>query len=90
MNYLYGKIEEDANFHLYSPERKAFREHLDKVIKALHDIEWVDSCDYSKGSENLSIMACITDTALLESAIKTAKVSISELQEIIARCELLT
>lgn len=59
MNYLYSKIEMDANFDRDTPERKAFGMLLDKVIKALHDIEWVDSADYGPGDENEAIIACL-------------------------------
>ena len=47
-DYLYHKVEEVAD-QLdgdRSPLRRAFAEHLHKVAKALHDIEWVDSGDY--------------------------------------------
>lgn len=38
---------------------KAFIKHLRKVSKALHDLEWVYSCDYSEGAEVDAIKACI-------------------------------
>ena len=41
MNYLYCKLENDADFKQTTPERKAFALHLVKVAKALHDIESV-------------------------------------------------
>lgn len=72
MNYLCWKIENDANFKTDTPERKAFAKHLKLVIKALHDIEWVDSCDYGPGDENEAIRACLSKTATLEAMIDEA------------------
>ena len=72
MNYLYSKIEYDAIFRIDTPERKAFAKHLQLVAKALHDIEWVDSSDYSNGKENEAIRACIGDGAVLVAAIEQA------------------
>ncbi len=59
MNYLYSRIEMDATFEQNTPLRKAFAKHLEMVCKALHDIEWVDSCDYGPGDENEAIRACL-------------------------------
>lgn len=65
MDYLYSRIESDANFELNTPERRAFKAHLEKVVKALHDIEWVDSGDYGQGEETEAILACLSDSAVL-------------------------
>lgn len=66
MNYLYLRIESDATFSTDTQERKAFADHLAKVAKALHDIEWVDSSDYSSGDENEAIRACLGDAIEIE------------------------
>jgi hypothetical protein len=58
MDYLYSKLEY-AQFRQDTPERKAFAQHLEKVAKALHDIEWVDSGDYGPGDENEALRACL-------------------------------
>ena len=58
MGYLYSKLEY-AEFDEDTPHRKAFAAHLKLVAKALHDIEWVDSCDYGPGDENAAIEACL-------------------------------
>lgn len=79
MNYLYSKIEYDANFECNTPERKAFAEHLQLVIKALHDIEWVDSGDYGKGDENEAIRACVGDISILEVTIENANKALERL-----------
>lgn len=70
MDYLYSRVEY-AEFEKNTPERVAFAEHLKKVAKALHDIEWVDSSDYGPGDENEAIMTCITKDELTESLLET-------------------
>jgi hypothetical protein len=72
MNYLYSKIEYDASFEENTPERIAFAAHLQKVVQALHDIEWVDSGDYGPGDENKAIRACLSSALELEAAIEQA------------------
>ena len=62
-DYFYHKLEQFAYDMSISPsevERKAFQELLFKVAKACHDIEWVDSGDYSAGDELESIKACFS------------------------------
>ena len=73
MNYLYSKLEYDAIFSTHTPERKAFKAHLAKVAKALHDIEWVDSCDKAPGDENAAIRACLQPDAVLFTLVEQAK-----------------
>lgn len=79
MNYLYSKLEHDATFDTSTPERRAFRAHLQKVAKALHDIEWVDSGDRGPGDENAAIRACLSDGAVLDAAIDRAREAHAEL-----------
>ena len=72
MNYLYSKLECDANFREDTPERRAFAKHLKLVAKALHDIEWVDSGDYGHGRDAEAIRACLSSGATLEAAVEAA------------------
>lgn len=61
-DYFYHKLEQFAYDMSISPsevERKAFQDLLFKVAKACHDIEWVDSGDYSEGDELEAIKACL-------------------------------
>jgi hypothetical protein len=70
--------------------RRAFKTHLQKVAKACHDIEWVDSCDYAPGDENEAIKACLgemTGFLILEEALGNAKKALAELQEAINEVE---
>jgi hypothetical protein len=87
MNYLYSKIEYEATFLQNTPERRAFAKHLHLVAKALHDIEWVDSGDYSKGGVPKAIRACLNDGAILAEAIDAAKEAYEELGAAIAKAE---
>jgi len=73
MNYLYSRISWEADFTKDTPERKAFGDHLDLVIKALHDIEWVDSGNYSPGDENEAIRACLAGGEKLRAAAEEAR-----------------
>lgn len=85
MNYLYARIENDANFRANTAERRAFSEHLARVAKALHDIEWVDSGDYGPGDESKAIRACIGDARVLEAAIAQAREAAKALSDEIER-----
>ena len=53
------QIERKAHYRGMTVLHKAFVAHLKKVSKALHDIEWVYSCDYGPGDEEPAIKACI-------------------------------
>ena len=86
MNYLYLKIE-DAGFSTYTARRRAFAEHLRLVAKALHDIEWVDSCDYGRGDEDAAIDACLASGAVLAQLITDGKKARDELDAEIARAK---
>lgn len=80
MNYLYSKLEYDATFSTNTAERRAFRQHLALVAKALRAIEWVDSGDSGPGDENAAIRACLAPGAVLEAAIERAHEAHRELQ----------
>ena len=71
MNYLYRRIEAEADFEENTPARRAFRLHLDKVTRALKEIEWVDSGDTMPGDENKAIFECLpVGQAVLLSMLK--------------------
>lgn len=76
MNYLYSTLEREATFLADTPLRKAFMKHLSDVKDALHDIEWVDSGDYSPGDEDKAIRACLNPGAPLASAIEEVNTAI--------------
>ena len=59
-DYAFAKVDEMAErlTNDRDPARVAFGVFLRKVAKAMHDIEWVDSCDYSPGDELAAIKEC--------------------------------
>ena len=81
MDYIYSRLEMDATFSEHTPERRAFAKHLQLVVKALHDIEWVDSSDYGPGGESEAIQACLREGAALEAAIEDAHAAEKTLRE---------
>lgn len=55
-NYICYKLSEIELEHTdTNPRRAAFAKLLKLVGEAMHDIEWVDSCDYGPGDENEAI-----------------------------------
>lgn len=59
-NYAYLRVEDfedELTESKESPQRMIFAKLLVLVAKAMHDIEWVDSCDYASGDENEAIDA---------------------------------
>lgn len=81
MDYLYARVE-DARFHTYSPERKAFRKHIFLVAKALKSIEWNDSGD-GDDDEVQNIMACISHADVLEAVLEDARRVQRELNKVL-------
>ncbi len=82
LDYSYRQVSEAADRirGAARPLHRAFAEHLDLVSKAMHDLEWVMSCDTSPGSEDDAIRACLPADAeihearkMLEAAIETAR-----------------
>jgi len=84
---VYRRLETDARFSTDTPQRKAFRTLLNKVIVALKDIEWVDSGDCGPGDENEAIEACLAPGATIEAALDEARKAVAELQAEIERLE---
>lgn len=88
-DYLCYKVADAANQLVKSkcPRRKSFGHHLRLVAEALHDIEWVDSCDLGEGDEIKNIMKCITPREVLYTSLEDAKKTVLELSLLIAQCE---
>lgn len=86
--YLYHRIEEASGRLIESrdPLRQAFGRHLFLVAQALHDIEWVDSCDYGTGDEMPAIEAVLgppTKALVIAEVIEDAKCVMARLQALI-------
>lgn len=79
LNYVYQHVENAAAEiadRADRPEHRAFAEHLRKVAKALHDLEWVWSCDYGRGDELDAIRGVISPADTLQQALKEAETAI--------------
>lgn len=56
--YVYSRIEQlehEISDQQKCARRAAFAKLMGLVGKAMHDIEWVDSCDYAPGDEHGAI-----------------------------------
>lgn len=90
-DYFYGRLE-DVALRLQcerDPLRKAFGSHLQKCAKALHDIEWVDSCDCSPGDEVKAIKAVLghdCHALVLSESRKQAEAALEQLKAALADC----
>src|SRR4051812_45284972 len=72
-DYAYKKFEEVAERLAAErdPLRVALGRHLKLVARALHDIEWVDSCDYGVGAEAEAIRAVLSASMSTPAARRT-------------------
>lgn len=90
-DYAYCKVEDFASklsAKGQSPLRRAFAKHLLLVAEAMHDIEWVDSGDFSPGSDVEPIQKCLRESATsmeIEVLIADAKEVIEQLHNLIER-----
>jgi hypothetical protein len=71
--------------HPDSPMHLAFAAHLELVAKAMHDVEWVDSCDYGRGDDVEAIRAVISPAAEVTAIAARAETIRAELESAIAR-----
>lgn len=92
-DYLYCKVD-DASCRLQAKKssaiRRAFGKHLDLVAKALHDIEWVDSCDFGPGDEEAAIRAVLGASAsaqILGEVTKEAREVAAELNGLLSKID---
>ena len=90
-DYAYSRIGQLADeIKPTSDLRRAFIKHLHLVAQACHDIEWVDSGDYSEGREDEAIRECLGKSAnalVLSECIEVAKKALSELQAAIKQAK---
>jgi len=61
----------------------AFAVHLKDVSKALHDLEWVYSCDYSDGDEVEALRKVVNKEMELEAATNNARIALKQLQDVL-------
>lgn len=83
-DYVYSRFQEVADRLCQErcPDRRALGRHLQIVAKAMHDIEWVDSCDYARGSDLPAIKEALKQRVTpLEVLIEDARQVMSQLEE---------
>ena len=64
MDYLTYRVDDvasDLQNKNNTPLQRAFGKHLEKVAKALHDVEWVWSGDYGTGDDEEAIKDVLGD-----------------------------
>jgi hypothetical protein len=87
LDYVFRRVDDAADMvedRATEPIHKAFAAHLRLVSKALHDLEWVWSCDYGRGDEVEAIRAVIHHDAELKAAIADAEIATEHLSASIA------
>ena len=88
LDYLYRRVNEVAaelRSRSHCAVHSAFATHLDKVAKALHDLEWVWSADYAVGDELDAMRAVISTEDEIGAAVARAEQAVSDLKEALAR-----
>lgn len=93
LDYAYQKVSmiiENLTRRTKRPLHKAFAKHLKLVETALHDIEWVLSCDYKNGDEDDAIRAVIKPQYELQCAIEEAMGAKKALEDILKRANEIT
>lgn len=65
----------------------AFAVHLKDVSKALHDLEWVFSGDYSDGDEVEAIRKVVNKEMELDAATKQAEIALLQLKNVLCKQE---
>jgi hypothetical protein len=91
-NYIYARFEETAGRLLESKEplRRALSRKVFQLSEAMRAIEWVDSCDSTKGDDRKLIEQFLGgDAAALElkEVVEGAKAHLSELTRAIETAE---
>ncbi len=90
-DYAYARVEEMAAKlkEQKDPLRIAFGRHLEAVAKAMHDVEWVDSCDYEKGDDVEAIERVVTPALQLDAATSEAEKTQERLEAALVRAMVL-
>ena len=88
-DYVCYKVADAANAlkNQACPYRQALGQHLVLVAEALHDIEWVDSCDKSPGDEIESIKKVVSPKSVLCSYLEECKATLKKLKVLIDDCD---
>jgi len=89
LDYIYWKVEEAARSIRNRADDSrcdvskllAFADHLDKVAKALHDVEWTFSGDYDVDGFEKSVSAVVDKYPILEHTVKRAEKIMEDLHD---------
>jgi len=90
INYAYSKLDDaivTIRDRANTPLQRAFADHLDKVSKALHDLEWEWSCDYGLGDSDAAIRQVVGQCAEIERTMNDARTIIADLDAAVKRLE---
>ncbi|MBN9033687.1 MAG: hypothetical protein BGO05_05380 [Rhizobiales bacterium 63-7] len=86
LNYVYVQVNDAAQEIQRRAEttlQRAFAAHMMKVATALHDIEWLFSCDTGPGDEVEAIKAVLADDAEIRTAIEEAERVKNDLERLV-------
>ena len=83
--YKINDIEGAIRAKARTPLHRAFADHLAKVAKAVHHLEWVLSGDYSEGDEVSAIEAVVSPADVLETVLKEAMEAEASLRDAIEK-----
>lgn len=86
LDYAYSRVESAVSEIAQRAtclEHKAFAKHLFLVARALHDVEWVFSCDFGPGDDLPAIRKVLGGNH----ASVTRQVAIDEVRRILAELE---
>ena len=73
-NYAYSRVEQMAHdIPRFSPLRRAFAEHLERVAEAMRALEWCDSGDSNEEAAEAAMRAVIEPVAELAAATAAAR-----------------
>ena len=91
-DYVCYRVEDAADRLIESDDfhRNALGHHMKLISKALHDIEWVDSCDMGEGDEIESIKVALGadyKNLVLRSGIRQAKKIYNDLKTLLEQIE---
>ena len=90
LDYVFYKLDDAVDSiekRATTPLHKAFAAHLRDVSAALHDLEWVFSCDYSDGDEVEALRKVVNKEMELEAATKQAEIALLQLKNVLCKQE---
>lgn len=93
LDYVSFRVEEAAatiRARCPDPLHQAFATHLELVANALHECEWVLSCDTGPGDDEAAIRAVVSPEMEMAAAVAKAAIAASDLDHLLAKARALT